>query len=382
MDPTVPSLLAVLGEVPDPRRARGRRHACAALLLLVVAALLSGANSQRAIARWAAHLPAAARRRLGCARPRAPSEPTLRRLLQRVDADRLERVVGAWQQQVRAGWHRAASRWLDGIAVDGKTLRGARRLGARDAHLVSACCQRHAFVLGEVAVADATDELRALGPLLERLVLAGETVTFDALFTHAVVAEAVVARGGAYLMVVKDNQPTLRRACAEATTPPLVRPARQLGRARTTRLAHGRIETRTLWAAAAPPDFGLPFARQVLRLHRRRVDKRTGQVLTDETVFAATSLAPDLAPPASLLRLWQRHWSIENALHWVRDAVFAEDASTTRTGSAPRALAALRNLAIGLLHRWKRPDVTAARQYFGGHPGVLFRRLGLPTTRQ
>ena len=38
------------------------------------------------------------------------------------------------------------------------------------------------------------------------------------------------------------------------------------------------------------------------------------------------------------------HWGIENSSHHVRDAVFAEDASTVHTGSAPRAMAALRNL--------------------------------------
>jgi predicted transposase YbfD/YdcC len=216
-----------------------------------------------------------------------------------------------------------------------------------------------------------------VAPLLARLALAGETVTFDALFTQAAVAEAVVARGGAYLMVVKDNQPVLLRACAEATTSPLVRPARQYGQARTRRCAHGRVEERNLWAAAASPDFGLPFARQVLRLHRRRLDRRTGAVLSDETVHAVTSLGPELASPRDLLRLWWRHCWIENKLHWVRDAVVGEDASTTRTGAAPRALAVLRNLALALLHRWRRPDIMAARQFFASHPAALFHRLGL-----
>jgi hypothetical protein len=69
MDPTIPSLLAVLGQVPDPPQSRGRRHPCAAVLLLVVAAVLSGATTQREIARWAARLAPAARRRLGGAPP-------------------------------------------------------------------------------------------------------------------------------------------------------------------------------------------------------------------------------------------------------------------------------------------------------------------------
>jgi predicted transposase YbfD/YdcC len=127
-----------------------------------------------------------------------------------------------------------------------------------------------------------------------------------------------------------------------------------------------------------PPDFGFPAAQQVLRLRRRRIDKQTGAVLTDETVYAVTSLSPDRARPRALLRLWRRHWWIENRVHWVRDVVCGEDASTTHTATAPQALAALRNLVLSLLHRWKHAEITAAREYYASHPTVLFRRLGLP----
>ncbi len=379
-DVRVPSLPAMLGRIPDPRKPRGRRHPWPALLLLVLVALLSGANSQRAIARWGRDADRRHRRRLGLARPHGPSLATLHRALRRVAIADLEACLGEWLTRVRAAWRRQGRRWLDGVAIDGKTLRGARRLGGRDAHLRSACCQRAALVLGQMAVPDATNELGAIGPFLATLLLEGETLTFDAEFTHAAVAQQVLAQGNAYLMVVKDNQPTLRRACCEATTPPLVRPCRQYGRAHTTGLAHGRIEDRTLWAAEAPPDLGFPGARQVLRLERAFRDKRTRALLTQETVYAVTSLAPEQASPRQLLDLWRRHWWVENKEHWVRDKVFGEDASTTHTGTAPEALAAFRNLAISLLHRWKRPDITAARQYFAGHPGALLRHLQLPPT--
>jgi hypothetical protein len=115
----------------------------------------------------------------------------------------------------------------------------------------------------------------------------------------------------------------------------------------------------------------------VLRLDRRTIDKATGAVLAEETVDAVTSLGPELAGPRDLLRLRRRHWWIEKKLHWVRDAVFGEDASTTRVDTAPEAMAALRNLALSLLDRWRRPDVTAARQYYASHPAALCRRLGL-----
>jgi predicted transposase YbfD/YdcC len=72
--------------------------------------------------------------------------------------------------------------------------------------------------------------------------------------------------------------------------------------------------------------------------------------LSDKTLYAVTSLRPADASPADLLRLWQAHWTIENRLHWLRDVGFGEDRSTPRTRHAPQAFAALRNLAISLIH--------------------------------
>lgn len=45
----------------------------------------------------------------------------------------------------------------------------------------------------------------------------------------------------------------------------------------------------------------------------------------------------------------QRHWPIENRLHWVRDVTFDEDRSQIRTGNGPRVMATLRSTAISLI---------------------------------
>lgn len=373
----VPSLRAIVAHVPDPRARRGRRHPWTALLLLVIVGLLCGANTQQALARWGHSTSWARLQRLGFVRRGGPSQPTLHRLLKSVDVDQFEAVVGPWLQSVRTAWNRQATRWLDGIAIDGKTLRGARRLGAVDAHLVSAFCQRRGLTLGQVAVPDPTNELGAISPLLAQLALAGETVTFDALFTQTTVALQVLQQGGAYLMMVKGNQRGLLAGITAATDPRPTRPVRRLGQASSVRLAHGRFEARSLEATAAPADLGWPFARQVLRLHRRFISKRTGEVLIDETAYAVTSLEPRQASPRQLLQLWQAHWRIENQLHWVRDVVFAEDRATTRTRHAHHAFAIFRNLVIALIHLWRGSQVTAAREFYASHPNSLLHLLGL-----
>ena len=118
---------------------------------------------------------------MGFTQRRSPSLATLHRVLCPLDVTAVEALVGQWLRQVRAAW-RGAARWLVGIAVDGKTLWGARRLGADDAYLLSPNCHRGGLVLGEVAGPDTTSELGVVASLLEHLPLVGETVTFDALF--------------------------------------------------------------------------------------------------------------------------------------------------------------------------------------------------------
>jgi hypothetical protein len=77
------------------------------------------------------------------------------------------------------------------------------------------------------------------------------------------------------------------------------------------------------------------------------------------TVYAVTSLTAAQAHPARLADWIRGHWGIE-ALHHIRDTAFAEDASQVRTGNAPRVMASLRNLAIGLLRTRGAGNIAAA----------------------
>lgn len=76
--------------------------------------------------------------------------------------------------------------------------------------------------------------------------------------------------------------------------------------------------------------------------------------------YAITSAGPEWADAAALLSWWRGHWGIENGLHWVRDVVLREDASRVRTGSAPQALAGLRNAALTLLRLSGVSEIAAA----------------------
>lgn len=201
-------LIEMLGRVVDPRKRRGVRHSVVSIVAIAVCAALSGARSFCAIAEWAQGLSREALNQLGVKRGKPPSEPTLRRVLQHLDADGLDRDIGQWLIQTHALGGRA-------LAVDGKTLRGGYDANKPAPHLLSAILHQEAVVLGQLAVDDKTNEIPKLPQLLAPLPLAGAVITADALHTQQQTARFIVEQKNAdYLFIAKDNQPTLRQDIA------------------------------------------------------------------------------------------------------------------------------------------------------------------------
>jgi predicted transposase YbfD/YdcC len=246
------------------------------------------------------------------------------------------------------------------VAVDGKTLRGARaptRGDGRPVHLLAAMEHATRAVLAQRRVGGAPEEVTAVAPLLAPLDLAEVVVTTDALQTHPEAAEFLVAKKHAhYLFQVKANQPTLLDRCQRLPwhRVPVLDRTRDRG--------HGRIELRTLTAVSIH-HFGFPHAAQILQVTRKTRDLHDHpRRCTTVTVYAVTSLPFEQASPARLADLLRGHWAIE-ALHHVRDVTFCEDSSQTRTGAAPSVMACLRNLAIGVLSRAGPVNLAAALRH-------------------
>ncbi len=123
----------------------------------------------------------------------------MRRLLGRIDGDALDRAVGRWLTDRRAG----ADGQLRGLAVDGKSLRGAARAEGRKIHLLAACDHLSGLVLAQLDVGEKTNEITCFQPLLETLAdLAGTVVTSDAMHTQREHADYLLGRGAHYIMIV------------------------------------------------------------------------------------------------------------------------------------------------------------------------------------
>jgi predicted transposase YbfD/YdcC len=331
-------LLATLNTVPDPRKPRGLRHALSAILAIASCAVVAGATSFVAIAEWAAAATPAELATLGVT-GEMPCESTIRRTINRIDANGLDRILGHWTAQ-----QASKPKDLLVIAVDGKSLRGSGTAGGRCRHLLAAFTHISGMVLGQLDVDLKTNEIPMFSTLLDSIDLLGVLVTADALHCQKDHAKYLVEQRGAhYLLTVKGNQPTLRRQLAELpwAQVPITHTHRNRG--------HGRVENRTLKVVTVAGGIGFPHAAQAIQV-TRKIRKRNSKKWRTETVYAVTDLSAAQARAGQLATWLRGHWCIEVRLHWVRDVVFGEDLSQVRTGSGPQVMATLRNLAI-TLHR-------------------------------
>jgi hypothetical protein len=204
--PQLQSLREVFFSMPEPRRAQGRKHRAGVVLACAAVAVLAGARTYADMATIAAQLSQPQLRALRCyqrgphARYEPPSESTFWRVLSQIDAGELDRRLGQWLG--------AQVTEQEALAIDGKTVRGAQLA------LFAAFTHSAQSVIAQVRVPAKSQEMHAVEPLLAEVELEGRVITADALHTQSATARHLVQdRGADYVLVVKDNQPTLRRQC-------------------------------------------------------------------------------------------------------------------------------------------------------------------------
>lgn len=375
MSTSVPPLTDFLAEIPEFRKAHGKRYALLALLLYVCVAMLCGRRSQAAIAEWGKDYGQPWLTHLGL-RGRSPSQPTIHRLFKGISREQVEHALCRWALSVLR--HLAPGQELEAIAIDGKTLRGSAKQGAAESHLLSALSQRLNIVLGQVAVPDTTNETGVLDQLLDLIGIAGYVTTTDALHTQRDIAQAIVDGQGDYLQVVKENQLGLLEEIQTLFEQPQA-VQETFHEAHSTNLHGDRIEERHLVASAALVGYtDWPGLQQVMRLERRTLNKQK-QILRHEIAYGVTSLSPQRASPNQLLKLWREHWHIENKLHYVRDVTFDEDRSQVRREHIPQVMAAFRNVTISLFRLLGWANIAAACRRFAAQPQLALAAVGVIT---
>ena len=339
-------LVQVLKNITDPRDRRGVRHNLSTVLSLAVTGVLAGCRSLTAIWEHATDLTGADLEALGLAAGQAlPSESTIRRVLQDLDPADVDAHLRSWLC-TRTGTINARRV----IAVDGKTMRGARQGQVPAPHLLSALDHATGAVLTQQRVADKSNEIPALRDLLEPPGLDGVVVSADAMHTQTGTAQWIRDQGGHYLLTPLGNQKILRKALKAL-------PWKNVPSTSWIDTSHGRRVWRTVKAIEAPAWVDFPGAAQVVQLRRTRTIKSRKHV---EVVYLICSLPMTDAQPEVVAAWIQGHWGIENRLHWVRDVVFDEDRHQLRTANGPEVMAALRNLAISLIRLFHGAGISIA----------------------
>ena len=350
-------------DLPDPRQLGKVIYPLDEVLLLCLLAVLAGAEAFVDIARFG-EKKIDLLRRFRSFRDGTPSHDQLGDIFATLDADKFQRCFVSWVASLTG----AAA---EVIAVDGKTVRRSyQKKGAKaPIHMVSAFAARQRLVLGQVKVAEKSNEIVAIPALLGMLGIEGAIVSIDAMGCQRHIAEQIVDKQADYALALKGNQGTLREDVELFAAEQQANGFKDthVSRDQTVDGDHGRIETRTYtvfhdvdWLQERHDWPGLK-AVVMVESTRELVDK-----VERETRFYLTSLvwlAHQIGP------VIRSHWAIENSLHWVMDMIFRDDECRVRTNHAPANFTTIKHMAHNLIRRPRAgiPSASNARS----PPGMM-----------
>jgi predicted transposase YbfD/YdcC len=342
--PLVELIAIHFANVTDPRIERSKRHSLLNIFILALCATLGGADSWADVERFA-------KAKLNFFRgfldlPNGiPSHDTFSRVFRIVDPNALLVAVQSWLSDFRAAVDR------EHVAIDGKTLRGSfdTAAGKSPLHLVSAWATEARVSLGQLAVADKSNEITAIPVLIELLDLKGCIVTIDAMGCQKDIAAAIRDAEADYVLTLKDNHPHLHDAVRDTFTDVLLRESAypDVRHTQTVDRGHGRKEIRDYYIMPIPADLCQKEEWQDLQSVGMvfRQCERDGRSV-EEMCFYLSSLPPLVKKFARVVR---GHWGIENQLHWSLDVTFSEDACRVRKDRGPENLGIFRRLALSIL---------------------------------
>ena len=332
-------------DLPDPRQRGKVIYPLDEVLLLCLLAVLAGSEAITDIARFG-EKKLDLLRRFRPFRDGTPAHDHLGDILATLDAEKFQQCFVAWVAALTGAP-------ADVIAIDGKTSRRSyQKKGAKEPiHMVSAFAARQRLVLGQVKVAEKSNEIVAIPKLLDMLAIEGAIVTIDAMGCQREVAKKIIHRKADYLLALKGNQGTLREDVEIFVAEQKANGFKdtKVSRHETVDGDHGRIETRTYTAihdvAWLQERHDWPGLKGVVMVESTR---EIGDKIERETRFYITSLvwlASHLGPAI------RSHWAVENSLHWVMDMVFRDDECRVRTDHAPANFTTIKHIALNLIRK-------------------------------
>lgn len=340
-------LMEFASSVPDFRRSdKGNiRHRLSDIIILIILAHMTKyVKRAEIIAFGKQNLNKL--RSMGLLKNGVPSEPTLFRIEQGLDdlcmAEKMASFMDTFRREL------IKSGLPDIICMDGKAMRGTVLDNGRNPDIVSAYSSSTGLTLATEACREKSNEIKAGPKLLDKLDIAGQIVTADAMSMQKDIIEKIRKKGADFVIELKANQPALRYGVEDriksATPLQVYTEGPELG--------HGRIETRTysvydgLDLIADKDKWGDHLT--IILFKSRTIKKSTG-AMTSETRYYVSGLRCDAARLASIVR---RHWSIES-MHWSLDCNFMQDRIKRKSSRAARNLDTFQRIAHGVFSIWR-----------------------------
>jgi predicted transposase YbfD/YdcC len=338
-------------DFPDRRQSGKVIYPLDEVLLLCLLAVLAGAETFVDIARFG-EKKIDLLRRFRPFRDGTPSHDHLGDIFATLDAEEFQRRFVAWVAAL-------TGTSAEVIAIDGKTLRRSyqKKGGKAPIHMVSAFAARARLVLGQVKVAEKSNEIVAIPALLDMMAIEGAIVTIDAMGCQRHIAEKIVDKKADYVLALKGNQSTLRKDVEVFAAEQKANGFQDttVSRHQTVDGDHGRIETRTVTAihdvAWLQQRHDWPGLRGVVMVESTREIPGSSpgtDKIERETRFYITSLVLLAHALGPIIR---SHWAIENSLHWVMDMIFRDDECRIRTKHAPANFTTIKHMAHNLIRK-------------------------------
>jgi len=347
-------------DLPDHRQRGKVYYPLDEVLLLCLLAVLAGAETVTDIALFGCKKLELLRR----FRPfvhGTPSHDHLGDILATLDPEKFRQCFVAWVAAITGVP-------ADVIAFDGKTVRRSyQKKGAKEPiHMVSAFAARQRLVLGQVKVAEKSNEIVAIPKLLDLLAIEGAIVTIDAIGCQREIAKKIRDKKADYVLALKGNQGTLHEDVEIFLAEQKANGFRdtKISQHETVDGDHGRIETRTYTVihdvAWLQERHNWPGLQGVVMVESKR---EIGEKIEQETRLYITSLVWLACQLGPVIR---HHWAIENSLHWVMDMVFRDDECRLRTDHAPANFTTIKHMALNLIRRSPRKGSIRLRRKEAG----------------